>query len=216
MSSEPGRLRDSVVINGVEITDMYLHMIRPTLADLLDEAEAERVLPRSQLPAGYRFRTWRAGDDETWMELIRAAEPFFVIKDTLFEKDFSERLDALPERMFFVETESGTTVGTTTAWWQPNWRESGDWGQIHWVAVRPDYQGFGLSKPLVARALRRMAQDHSRAMLGTSTGRAWAIKVYLDYGFVPDPSEMEREEIVAAWRQLQQVLKHPALGKVLA
>lgn len=215
MSNGPARLRTNVVINGVEIVDTSLHMIRPSLSDLAGANGDKHVLPRSRLPVGYRFRTYRAGDEKTWMTLQRTTETFFVVKDDLFQKEFGKYPEALPDRMFFVETEAGDVVGTTTAWWQANWRESGEWGQIHWVAVRPDYQGFGLSKPLVARALQRMALDHHRAMLGTSSGRAWAIKVYLDYGFEPDPSEMASEEIVDAWQQLQRVLKHPTLEKVL-
>jgi GNAT superfamily N-acetyltransferase len=215
MSSEPQRLRDAITVNGVEITDTYLHLIRPSLADLADPASADAVLGRVQLPPGYRFRTYRPGDRDVWMDLLRAAEPFFVIPDNLFEKDFSERLDALADRMFFVETDGGEPVGTTTAWWQPDWRESGDWAQIHWVAVHPAHQGRGLSKPLVNRALRRLARSHERAMLGTSTGRVWAIKVYLDYGFVPDPQELNDEKIVAAWRELHRALPHPALDEAM-
>ena len=35
-------------------------------------------------------------------------------------------------------------------------------------------------------------------MLGTSSDRTWALKVYLDFGFYPDPAEMKAKPEVAA------------------
>jgi hypothetical protein len=53
-------------------------------------------------------------------------------------------------------------------------------------------------------------------MLGTSTGRIWAIKVYLDFGFYPDPREIEaKSEVIEGWQQLQTQLNHPLLAKSL-
>ncbi|MBV7328266.1 hypothetical protein KFU94_08395 [Chloroflexi bacterium TSY] len=65
-------------------------------------------------------------------------------------------------------------------------------------------------------ALNRLAKSHHRAMLGTSTGRIWAVKVYLDMGFVPDPVELNNPTIVATWRELEQALPHPALTECLS
>jgi hypothetical protein len=64
---------------------------------------------------------------------------------------------------------------------------------------------------MVAHALHAMARTHQRAMLGTSTLRPWAIKCYLDCGFVPDPAERTEHTAVAGWMALQQLLAHPAL-----
>ncbi|MEZ4661251.1 MAG: GNAT family N-acetyltransferase [Caldilineaceae bacterium] len=213
-STQP--LRTHIMVNGVNIADQYVHMVRPSLANLttaaLDElTQTTGPLAKGRLPAGYHLRTYQPGDDAIWMELMYAAEPFFVVKQELFEEQFGAQRDSLAGRMFFVDSEDGETVGTASAWWHSNWRESGDWGMVHWVAVHPNHQRRGLAKPLVARVLHRMAQDHQRAFLGTSTGRVYAIKTYLDYGFAPDPNELQRPEILAAWQQLAQALPHPVL-----
>jgi GNAT superfamily N-acetyltransferase len=168
------------------------------------------------LPAGYRFRTYQPGDERTWTEIQAAAEPFINIDDTLFRREFGEQLAALPDRMFFIETAEGHAVGSITAWWDSNWRDSGDWGRIHWVVIHPDYQRRGLAKPMMTQATRRRAQSHQRATLGTSSGRPWAVKVYLDFGFVPEPSELTNPAIDAAWQQVQTVIQHPVLAAVLS
>lgn len=219
--SNPQPLRTHITVNGVEIQDQYLHMVRPSLNNLTDTplevlTAPDGALPRGVLPAPYRFRTYRPGDEAIWMELMYAAEPFFVVKSNLFEEQFGSQREALADRMFFVETELGETVGTATAWWHSDWRESGEWGMVHWVAVDPGHQRRGLAKPLVARVLHRMAQDHQRAFLGTSTGRVYAIKSYLDYGFSPDPVELQQPHIQAAWQQLQLALPHPLLTETLS
>ena len=213
-------LRTHITINGVNVADQYVHMIRPSLRALAthplsDLTAANGPLASGRLPEGYHFRTYQPGDDAIWMELMYAAEPFFVVKPELFEEQFGSQRKDLAGRMFYVDSDQGETVGTATAWWQPDWRESGDWGMVHWVAVHPDHQRRGLAKPLVARVLHRMAQEHQRAFLGTSTGRVFAIKTYLDYGFAPDPSELQKPEILAAWQQLEQALPHPVLAQTL-
>ena len=57
---------------------------------------------------------------------------------------------------------------------------------IGWLSIRI-ISGEGLRKPMMTRAMQRLAESHPNAMLGTSTGRIWALKVYLDFGFYPDP-----------------------------
>ena len=162
-----------------DLPDVGVHMIRPTLDDLPD-------LP---LPAGYRVRTYRTGDIATWVRLHRDAEPFFEVTEAHFQESFGDHLDALPDRMFFVQSVTGEDVGTATAWWQDDWQGRGAWGQLHWVVVARAHQRRGLAKPMTRLALRRIAQDHDRAMLGTNTQRLWALKSYLDCGFTPDPAE---------------------------
>lgn len=181
-------------------------MVRPTLADL----------PCWTLPPGFRLRTFRPGDDRTWLDLHLDAEPYVPIDAELWVSQFGGWDNVLAERMFFVETEVGEPVGSITAWWKPDWQGRGEWGLIHWVVVKRAFQRRGLAKPMVAHALRFLAARHSRAMLGTSTGRLWAIKTYLDAGFVPDPLERTKPDVVAGWEEVQGVLHHPGIQDWLA
>lgn len=182
-----------------------LHMIRPTMDDL----------PDWTLPVGYRFRTVREGDVETWLALHHDAEPLFRVKQEHFEQSFGRCPHALSDRMFFVQSAAGEDVGSVTAWWEDDWQGRGAWGQIHWVVVATAHQRRGLAKPMTAHALRRIAQTHSRAMLGTDSRRPWAIKVYLDCGFVPDPAERALERVVHAWATLQQIVQRQAIAQWL-
>jgi hypothetical protein len=69
---------------------------------------------------------------------------------------------------------------------------------------------------MMTHAMTRLAASHPTAMLGTSTGRTWALKVYLDFGFYPDPDELEaKPEVRDAWQALQTRLNHPLLAHSL-
>jgi GNAT superfamily N-acetyltransferase len=187
------------------LPNLPVHMIRQDM----------KGYPAFALPAGYGFRLYRPGDEAIWTRLQRAAEPFFPIEDSLFQEQFGDFLQALPDRMAFVETAQGEAVATITAWWKPNWRNSGDWGQIHWVAVAPHHQRKGLSKAMMTWVMDRLARTHTRAMLGTSTGRVWAIHVYLTFGFTPLLDELSEPEVRNAWIQLQRRLGHSILARTL-
>ena len=172
-------------------------------------------VPEFALPAGYRFRPFRDGDAAVWTALQRAAEPFFDIADGLFEEQYGPRRAALPERMWFLDTDGGESVASISAWWENEPPTPQDRGRIHWVVVHPEHQGRGLSKAMMTRAMTRLAQSHSGAVLGTSSGRLGAVKVYLDFGFLPEPAELDKPEIVQAWRDVRAVIGHPALEQWL-
>jgi GNAT superfamily N-acetyltransferase len=187
-------------------SNVSVHMIRDDVADY----------PLYDLPPGYRFRMFREGDDVTWTNLHIAAEPFIRVTPELFVREYGDHLDALPDRMFFVETEAGEPAASISAWWEHDRHNPAERGRIHWVVVHPDHQRRGITKPMMTRAMQRLAASHPSAMLGTSTGRIWALKVYLDFGFYPDPVEMEaKPEIVEGWRRVQGQLNHPLLAQSL-
>ena len=127
-------------------------------------------IPDISFPAGFSVRNFRPGEGHIWTRIQRASEPFFEIKDGLFQDQFGKNLPAMEDRSFFVITDDGEEVGSITAWWRPDWRGK-EWGMIHWVAIHPDYQGRGLAKPAMAVAMKRLKQSHDRSFLNTSTGR---------------------------------------------
>lgn len=187
--------------------NVSFHMVRAHLRDF----------PHYTLPPGYRFRTYRPGDDAHWTALHQAAEPYFTVTPELWVREFSKHLDALADRMFFVENDAGEVVASITAWWERDRHNPEERGRIHWVVVHPAHQRKGLSKPMMTRAMQRLAESHPAAMLGTSAGRIWAVKVYLDFGFLPDPVEAAtKPEVLAGWRAVQARLNHPALAAWLA
>ena len=99
-------------------------------------------------------------------------------------------------------------MGTVSAWYRRDLSDE-DLGLIHWIAIRPAYQGLGLGKAALAFALHTLAEYHTRCCLGTQSRRLVAIKMYLDYGFEPDLSPTGALE---AWRAVSAELQHPALA----
>ncbi|MBW7886171.1 MAG: GNAT family N-acetyltransferase [Caldilineaceae bacterium] len=182
--------------------DVGVSMVRSTLTGL----------PSWSFPPGFAVRTYRNGDAAIWTALHEDAEPYINITDSLFGQEFGDRRHALHDRMFFAENDAGKPVASITAWWQPDWCGQGEWGQIHWVVVKRAFQRLGLGKAMVAHALRRLAQDHTRAMLETATMRIWAIKVYLDAGFLPAPEDCSDPMVLDGWRAVQARLAHPGLA----
>ena len=160
-------------------------------------------IPQFPIPEGFAIRNYRRNEGHIWTRIQQAAEPYINIDNGLFMREFKRDLLAMEDRSFYLTTDTGEEIGTITAWWQDN-----GWGQIHWVAVHPDYQGRGLSKPMMSVAMSRLKQSHERCFLGTSTGRIPAIKLYLDFGFMPDRTHENSRE---AWTEVASVLEHPTL-----
>jgi len=142
-------------------------------------------IPDYPVPPPYTIRWYRPGDEEAWLRIEREAEKYFPIEDDLFEKQFGEYPDLLPERQCFICNSEGNEIGTATAWFYND--ESGkSYGLVHWVAIIPQEQGKGLGKPLMSAVCNRLKElGYERACLNTSTGRIPAINLYQKFGFVP-------------------------------
>jgi len=175
-------------------------MLRPHLRDI----------PQHAFPPGFGVRPLRDGEGPIWTAIQRDAEPVLEIADDRFDREFGHDLPATRTRCFFVTAPRGREVGTISAWYTTD-AEDRVWGLIHWVAVRPAFQGRGLAKAAMTHAMNRLAKWHDRARLTTSTGRLGAIKVYLDFGFRPDVGQ---DEARPAWRLVRDALGHPALEQV--
>ncbi|CAE7213098.1 ARIA [Symbiodinium natans] len=150
--------------------------------------------------------------------------------------------DALRHQFFIVEESTGRAVGTATAWLTKHHAAYTDmlttsryWaasltspegeagprqvdlnadGLVHWVAVHPEYQGRGLSKPLLAAVLQGLGSAGrccKTATLGTGSGRPQAIPLYLSFGF--EPMVFGAEDL-RAWRELHRAAAaRAALGE---
>ena len=164
-------------------------------------------IPQFPIPKGFAIRNYRPNEGHIWTRIQKAAEPYINIDDGLFAREFKRDFLAMEDRSFYLTTDAGEETGTITAWWQPDMNGK-TWGQIHWVAIHPDYQGRGLSKPMMSVAMNRLKQSHECCFLDTSTGRIPAIKAYLNFGFTPDLSGKHSRQ---AWAEVASVLEHPVL-----
>lgn len=175
-----------------------VRMIRPHLRDV----------PSFAFPEGFAIRPMRRHESGLWEDVQRDAEPFITIEPGLFSTQFGDDPDGIERRCFFITGPDGCAVGTISAWYSRDFK-GGDWGRIHWVATRRGFQGLGLAKAGLSHAMKQLALRHDRAWLDTSTARVGAIKIYLDFGFLPDLDAPWARE---AWTALRQKLNHPALA----
>ena len=91
-----------------------LNMVRDTLD----------AIPHYALPTGYRFRPFRAGDEQTWTRIQRAAEPLIHVTDALFAKQFGSRPEALPRPHVFHRNGNGRSHWQRPRpWWENEGRE---------------------------------------------------------------------------------------------
>jgi GNAT superfamily N-acetyltransferase len=169
-------------------------------------------LPDYPLPEGYSIRTFKRGDGPLWAEIGASAGNFDSLDAAVeqFDKGLAEPVEDMGSRCFFlVHNESNRAVGTAMAWYDPAFVEGENYGRVHWVAIVPEFQGKGLAKPLMSVVLKRLAESHTKAVLGTQTFRKAAVSLYLDLGFVP---YFKRETCPQAWADLAVELGHPALA----
>jgi GNAT superfamily N-acetyltransferase len=150
-------------------------MVRPHLNDI----------PEFPLPPGFSLRFYQPGDEENWFRIQSEADLHSDISRQLFVKDLGSDLTQLQDRQLFLLDETKKPIGTATAWFNHDF-QGASYGRIHWVAITPAFQGRGLAKPLMTSVCRRLKElGHERAYLSTDIERVPAIKVYLQFGFVP-------------------------------
>ena len=174
-------------------------MIRPDLSNI----------PQFPLPEGFTWRYFRDGDEDLWVSIEaevadfsgeEAARERFAWEHRPFRRE-------LERRCLFLMAPGGRCAGTIMAWYNTP-RTGGYYGRIHWVALRTEFQGRRLAKPLMTLAMNRMAELHGGAYLTTQTRSLRAIKVYLDFGFEPI---IVRNTCHRAWRLAAEALDVPAL-----
>jgi ribosomal protein S18 acetylase RimI-like enzyme len=158
--------------------------------------EAPRSLPP---PEGYSLRWYRDGDRDAWQRIQSSTGLYDPVAPDLFEREFGDAPQLLPQRQCFVEDASGVAVGTATAWIADPGEAPGQ-GRIHWVAVSPAHQRRGLGGYLTETACTRLrALGADTAYLTTGSGNVAAVQLYLGLGFRPEVrSPKER----GAWRSL--------------
>jgi len=164
-------------------------------------------IPQYPMPAGYLMRLYAPGDEAAWAAINGAADKYNKITPDKFKREFKEDVTELKRRCFFLREPGGRDVGTVTSWFNRDYHGR-DMGRIHWVAILPEFQGRGLAKPMMTVAMNRLAELHDSAYLSTGIARFVAIRIYLDFGFVP---EIETAGDLDRWELVRKALRHPLL-----
>lgn len=143
-------------------------------------------VPEFALPPGYRFAFYTPGCEKDWARIETSVLEFDCEMDALlyFQQDFAPYGRELPLRCLFVETEAGEKIATATAWWGYTGVRRDP--VVHWVAVKPAYQGLGIGKAIIAQVVRRIVEiEGDRVIyLHTQTWSHKAVSLYERVGFL--------------------------------
>jgi len=72
-----------------------------------------------ELPKGCRFILYTGNDKYTWINSGMSAKEFLSYKQGLeaWNRYYATKLDELPSRMFFIETDKGEKIATATTFY---------------------------------------------------------------------------------------------------
>ena len=163
-----------------------------------------------KLPEGYHFEFYKNGDIDDWINIHLSTGEFCNLKKSYqyFHDFYDYFIDELPKRcIFIVDDKTGEKVGTATI----SKLEKDEYGYgevVDWVAIKKEYQGKGLSKPLLSRFLLLARElGNNKILLHTQTHTWLAAKLYLDLGFEP----FNINEDIKGWEMLYTLTNHPKL-----
>jgi len=142
-------------------------------------------LPVCPLPKGFTYQLYQPGYEKEWARIETSVGEFDCEMDALlyYQKEFLSYPDELSRRGIFIAAPDGELVGTASAWW--DYAGQRRHPIIHWVAVKPNYQGKGLGKAIIAEVLRLMTvvDGDDTFFLKTQTPSHKAIGMYEWAGF---------------------------------
>ncbi len=148
----------------------------------------ERGLPVAEkaLPEGFHFELYQEGDELEWAAIETAVSEFddeAKARD-YFKQKFAPYPKQLKQRMLFVTDSTGEKVGTCSAWWKET-PDGSRYPLVHWVAVKPGYQGKGIAKAMMPQTLKLLQnlETTSPIYLHTQTWSHPAIRLYQKLGF---------------------------------
>jgi GNAT superfamily N-acetyltransferase len=157
------------------------------------------AIPEFTPPAGFSVRWFRPGDEAAWLEIHLKTDLHNQITPGLFAQQFGTDSALLAQRQCYLIDHDGKTIGTATAWFNDDF-DGRRIGRVHWVAIVPEYQRRGLSKPLMTAVCHRLRElGHDRAYLVTAPALMPAINLYRRFGFVPLIQKETEKEL---WRDI--------------
>lgn len=149
------------------------------------EAARPTCLSAPSLPDGFSFTFYSSGDAKRWSEIETSVLEFSDVPaaEKYFGQDFRPHEEALQKRMVFVVSDKGEYVATATAWW--NDFKGRHQASLHWVSVRPEYQGLGLGGAVILQALSLFPtlEPGLDVYLHTQTWSHKAVRLYSKLGF---------------------------------
>ncbi len=174
-----------------------LTMVRPHMRDL----------PDWSAPDGFSVHHLRSDDIGLWVDIVRDAEQYIDISYDRFYDSFGRDFGEIESRCFILLDSRGCGAATCSAWYRSAFFGE-DYGQLHWLYVRPAFQQKGLGKALISLVLRELKRHHDKTLLITSSARISALKLYLKSGFLPFASDEKEAE---RWMDVGEILELPPI-----
>ena len=165
-----------------------------------------------ELPEGFSYEFYSEGDIIDWVNIHISSGEFmkesYGIK--VFHDFYDSFINELYKRCFFVVNDKGEKIGTATI----SKLEKSEYGYeavVDWFAIKKEYQGYHLSKPMINRFIK-LANDlnYDKILLHTQTHTWLAAKLYLDLGFEP----LKVNEDIKGWEILKTITNHHKLENI--
>jgi len=156
--------------------------------NIIMRMESDKILNIANpvLPCNFSFRHFKdAGDIKHWSRIETSVLEFADENEAenYFTSSYWPYFDDLTKRCLFITNQDDLPIATATAWFADS--ELGYQASLHWVAVCPEYQGMGLGKAIVTKALIlfRELEPNNSVWLHTQTWSHTAVKLYHRVGF---------------------------------
>ena len=161
------------------------------------------------LPSGFHYELYKDGDENNWVDINLSSGIITSEKKAheYFHQFFNSFINELDKRcIFIVDDNTNEKVGTVTISLLDE-EEYGYKAAIDWFAIKKEYQGKKLSRPLISKFISLANElGHKKIILHTQTTTWLAAKLYLDAGFEPLNTS---EEI--GWQILKCLTNHEKL-----
>ena len=140
-----------------------------------------------QLPEGYHYEYYEQGDEKDWVNIHISSGEFMSEEQGMkyFHQFYDSFLDELNRRCFFiVDNTTNEKVGTATISKLLK-EEYMCKATVDWVAIRKDYQGKKMARPLISKIIKIAHKlGYNNLLLKTQTTTWLAAKLYLEEGFL--------------------------------
>lgn len=154
--------------------------------EFLMERKSGSPIPEFDLNEGYEFVHYTKGDEKHWANIETSVLEFDKVRDArkYFKKNFYPFQDELKRRCYFVRCKKTKEyVATATIWWDYIDKRRNGW--LHWIAVKPQYQGLGIAKAIIGYCVKNAIEIEGdvQLYLHTQTWSYSAINIYRKFGF---------------------------------
>lgn len=136
-----------------------------------------------ELPQGYSFRNYHAGDEKEWAKLEHEIGDFNSVQEAekYFKTTYSD-IKELQKRCVFLLNENSEIVGSCIAW--KDKKDEKDVASLHWLIVSPNYQGKKLGKALFQKTMNLFRElNELPVYIHTQPWSYVAILLYINNGF---------------------------------